>query len=438
MSEEPADVERLRRRARRERQAREEAERLLEEKSLELYLANQDLARATRELESLVEARTQELQEALLQARAATDARSQFLAMISHEIRTPIAAVIGTLELLGDTRLDREQADLVETASGSAVHLLGIINDVLDFVRIDAGQIEIRPSAFAPADLVQGTAALLQPLAVERGLTLTVDLDADVPATVRGDAGRLRQVLLNLGSNAIKFTERGDVRLHVERWGHRLRFSVVDTGPGIPEAARPKLFREFSQLEHGLDRRFPGSGLGLAISKRLVEAMGGELDVISEIGRGSRFWFDVPLPEVAIDHGDASTAPSKAQGRGRILLAEDALTNQLVTATQLRKAGYTVDVANNGREAVEAARLQSYDLVLMDVMMPEMDGYAATRAIRELPGTVGGPPILALTAGATLEDRDRCHAAGMDDVLVKPIRRDSLLAAVARWCLPTA
>ncbi|WP_051341390.1 response regulator [Azospirillum halopraeferens] len=525
------------------------------------------------------------------QAEQASQAKSDFLRMISHELRTPLNGVLGTIGLLLDGPLGEDQRLYAQTARESGEVLLTILNDILDLSKMEAGKLTMESNRFSPVAVVESVVSLLAARATAKGIALAACVPGDLPPAVRGDAGRLRQVLLNLAGNAVKFTEAGGVGVRVAIDADtadpqaadpepgagtvRLRFEVHDTGIGIPPEAQPSLFTEFTQVAPTLSRRYGGTGLGLAISKRLVEAMGGTIGFDSAPGRGSRFWFVLPFDAVpgavapppplagrsvllvdaepvsrrtmadqlrswgaaVTEAGDAAaaraavgTAPSgpdtalidtnavpaavpgavpdgndglaellpalrrggvrccvlmalvghapdarnlglaavlvkpvlqarlltalgadgasgpparapavpagPASGGGavrRILLAEDSPTNQLVAVAFLRAAGYQVDVAANGLEAVEAARTLPYDLILMDIAMPEMDGLAATRALRAMPPPAGTLPIVAMTADAMEGDRERCLAAGMNDHIAKPVDRAHLLDTVARW-----
>lgn len=379
--------------------------------------------------------RMRRLREAAL---ASSKAKSEFLAAISHEIRTPLNGVIGMTGLLLDGELERGQRDTAEVVRNSAEDLLTIVNDILDFSKAEAGHLSIDPEPFDLAVTAEGVVRLLSHRARDKGLRLELGYPPGLPRHFVGDEGRIRQVLLNLAGNAIKFTERGSVRLDFDVCGGWVHTAVRDTGIGIPTDQRPKLFREFSQVDASTTRRFGGTGLGLAISKRLVELMGGEIGVESEPGRGSTFWFRLPLPEAArvrpVELAPTASAASPAADtrRRRVLLADDNPVNQKLAAKLLETLGCQVDVTANGKEAVSMWRSVSYDLIFMDCHMPEMDGYDATRAIRR--GESGRrTPVIALTANAMRGSREACLQAGMDDFISKPMQRQDLAVALQRW-----
>ena len=370
-------------------------------------------------------------------AEAAGRARSEFLAVMSHEIRTPMNGIIGVAGLLQDMPLAETERHYVRIILDSGQHLLQLINDILDFSRLDAGRLDLEETAFDMREVVRDSVELMAAEATAKGLSMAVEVADDVPVRAVGDAHRLRQVLLNLLGNGIKFTAAGSVRLSVrlvraEGSAVRLGFAVADTGIGIAPEALGKLFTEFTQVDSSISRRFGGSGLGLAICRRLVERMGGTISVESTPGAGSVFHFDVLL---TLPRGNtvrqAPAAEATAIASHRVLIAEDNPTNRLVATRMLERMGHRVEAVENGREAVEAVQRGGFDLVLMDVMMPEMDGIAATEAIRRLSGTAGTIPIIGLTANAMAADQERCLAAGMTHFETKPISAARLGAAIA-------
>jgi signal transduction histidine kinase/CheY-like chemotaxis protein len=375
------------------------------------------------------------------EAVAATAAKSAFLAAMSHEIRTPMNAVIGGTSLLNDGTLDDSQRELVEIVRGSAESLLVIINDILDFSKIEAGELTLDEQPLNLRGLLDDAVNLVALTADAKGLRLTVEMTPSCPLTVVADENRLRQILVNLLGNAVKFTDRGGVSVRVSFTGDRLRIAVRDTGIGISAEQLDRLFQAFSQVDPGTRSR-TGTGLGLVISRRLAEAMGGTIDVASTPGSGSTFTLEAVVglsdENVALSPRTAPRRRPSDQPSLHVLLAEDNPINQRVAELMLTRRGHVVDVVDNGADAVRAVREVAYDLVLMDVQMPVLDGLSATEEIRSSPPAHGSPRIVALTANATVDDRAAGRRAGMDDFLAKPIQEADLDLVLAGGDHPAA
>ncbi len=414
------------------------------------YRLNQDREKEyARKLESEIAKQTAELREANARLEEISRLKSDFLANMSHELRTPMNAIIGFSELLSETPLAEEQLDYTRTIAQSATSLLTLINDILDLAKIEAGKLELERLPFDLAEVVGNVVAMFKIPAKEKGVVVSCKIDSRIPKRIMGDSNRLRQVLINLAGNAMKFTEQGGVDILIdyerEAAGQIVgRFSVRDSGIGIPADRVEAIFEKFTQADGSTTRKYGGTGLGLAICLQLVELMGGHLAVSSEVGKGSTFYFMIPLEEAPAEiislkeHREASR--ETAVCGGKILLVEDNAVNQRLASILISRQGYEVEVASDGAEALEHLRHQAFDLVLMDVQMPNMDGMEATRKIREIEADpalrqnyVGlralEQPlvIVGLTAHARKEDEVACYAAGMNGFLTKPIIKAKLV-----------
>lgn len=373
-------------------------------------------------------------QQARSRAEESERSTKEFVAMINHELRTPLNGLLGSAELLATTPLDDEQQVLLCNLTHSGDLLRHIINDILDFSKMSAGMMELIPSQFSWLDLSNMISGIFQPKALEKGIAFKIECAEDLPSAFIGDFERIGQILVNIVGNAIKFTSQGEVKLLAKWQQKRLCFSVIDSGVGISRELHEKLFTPFVQVDRSAKRNFEGTGLGLAICKNLVELMSGDISLTSELGKGSCFEVKIPL-KIAPSHtvstlGKGIGTSSKPLDNLSVLVVDDIRMNQVIMHQMLKKMSIRPDIVSNGIEAIKAVSASQYDIVFMDCRMPEMDGFEATQYLRQQQFTL---PIIALTAGTTLEERERCIQSGMDDILTKPYTAMDLKLMLEKW-----
>ncbi|QBC43922.1 hypothetical protein C1H71_10435 [Iodobacter fluviatilis] len=428
------ELQRLQKRSQRERLARKEAEALLEAKSLDLYTANQALQRLAEQLEARVAQRTEQLEAALDASQAATRAKSSFLAIMSHEIRTPLNGILGIAQLLEDSPLNEDQASLLATLSRCGDSLLTLINEILDYSKLEASQMTLESTPVNLPELLHDIVKLYHPIASQKQLSLTLEINSNVEHWIKSDPLRLRQILQNLLGNAIKFTQHGYVSILAEQSQQTLMLKISDSGIGIRQEQLTTLFKPFSQADSTITRQYGGTGLGLAIVSRIIELMGGDIQLTSEYGSGSVFLIHLPL------QSSESTTPSRPSKAAtpqlpvdlHVLIAEDNAVNQFVAQRCIEQAGARATVVDNGEAALQILKIIRFPVVLMDLSMPILDGLSACRAIRAQPECYGQPWIIALTANSLIDDRAACLEAGMDDFIAKPFNFEQIQAAISR------
>jgi two-component system, sensor histidine kinase len=428
----------------REREARKEAERITEQKSRELFELNSALKKLNDELEERIQKRTSELETARNRAEANTKAKSEFLSMMSHEMRSPLNVIVGLTELLDQRQLAEPEGGYVRNARFSALQLLNLINDILDLSAIEAGKIAFESTPFDVTYAVEQVFYALEQRAIDKGLTWSKSMPDDLPVPLKGDAAKLNQVLINLLDNAIKFTRDGGVEMRLtqlERQGKEnevwVAVEVTDTGKGISEENIDRIFNKFEQENTSTRRVHGGSGLGLAISKQLIELQGGNISCQSELGQGTTFRFELPfIYEARAEEDELAKDWSKVDLAGfRLLIAEDLEVNRMLLRQMLRNTGIVLFEAENGREVLEVLKSHEVDMILMDLHMPEMDGIEATKAIREgrVKGLDSELAIVCLTADVFKETKESIFSAGMNDFVTKPIEMRRLFQVLGHW-----